>query len=90
MFRILLVGSHLQSILNYLGSKLFKIVQNNVNKLNIIKSYGKNAFLVSSVLPDYLPCLQLPEPDKMVAAGGNEVCRVSGEGTVPNPSLMAS
>jgi hypothetical protein len=41
------------------------------------------------VLPDRLSTIEFPEPSNVVAAGGDQVGRVGGEGSVPNPALMS-
>lgn len=55
----------------------------------IVQGNADRATVVPVVLADNLLCLKLPEASVMIAAGGNQVGRVSTERAVPNPALVA-
>lgn len=65
--------------MNYNSASLTVVVQGNADRTTVM----------SVVLADNRLRLKLPETSVMVAAGGNQVGRVSAERAVPNPALVA-
>jgi hypothetical protein len=66
-------------------------VNRNLTSLAVIIEGNANCTtMMAVVLSNDLLRLELPEASVMVAAGGNQVCRVRTEGAVPNPALMTS
>jgi hypothetical protein len=55
----------------------------------IIERTTYDCLVVTIVLPDRLSTVELPQPCNVVAAGRDQVCRVSGEGSVPYPALVS-
>ena len=72
-----------------MNSSLSTAVNSNLTSFTIIVQGNADcATVMAVVLPNDLLRLKFPEASVMVAAGGNQIRRVSAERAVPNPTLV--
>lgn len=54
----------------------------------VVQGHANCAAVVTGVLPDDVAGAELPEASVVIAGHGDEVSGVSGEGTIPDPTLV--